>query len=77
MAAPSESSNSLIKALSWGSLSIALYFLLFFYEKEILELSAKGHWYFVFPIVIAFTFSVVHGNFTGEFWRSLGIRAKR
>ncbi len=77
MAAPSHSSNSLIKALGWGILSIALYLLLFFYEMEILELSAKGHWYFIFPIVIAFAFSIVHGNFTGEFWRSLGIRAKR
>ncbi|MBF0184304.1 MAG: hypothetical protein HQM06_07935 [Magnetococcales bacterium] len=77
MASPSESAASHLKAIGWGVLSIALYLLLFIYDKEVLELSAKGKWYFVFPVVVAFLFSVVHGNFTGEFWRSLGIRAKR
>lgn len=59
-----------------GLLSLVLYFLLFRYEQEILDLSGRGGWMFVIQITIAFIFSFVHGAFTGNFWDVLGIKAK-
>lgn len=31
-------------------------------------------WYFLIPILIAFMFSKVHGDFTGHFWDALGFK---
>ncbi len=56
-----------------------LYFLLFYFEDTVLGWSngfKEDGWFFSMPIVIALVFSVVHGAFTGHFWRLLGIRAK-
>ncbi|WP_130471381.1 hypothetical protein [Candidatus Magnetaquicoccus inordinatus] len=77
MASPSQSPGSVAKTITWGSVSVFMYVLLFYYDRELLQLSSQGRWYFIFPIIIAFAFSVVHGNFTAEFWRSLGIRSKK
>ncbi len=76
MAQQTNPPNNLVKVIGWGTASIAMYALLFIYEAQILDWSSRGKWFFVFPILVAFAFSVVHGNFTGEFWRSLGIRAR-
>lgn len=54
-----------------------LYWWMFANEREVLELSSKGHWYFVLPLVIAFVFSFVHGAFTADFWDALGVKASR
>lgn len=77
MTQPTQQKGKLLKVLVWGTASIMMYATLLIYEQQILKWSTKGHWFFVFPIMIAFAFSFVHGNFTGEFWRSLGIRAKK
>lgn len=38
----------------------------------------EGHWYYVLiPIVIAFIMSYVHGAFTGLFWDTVGLKAKK
>ena len=59
--------------------SAVLYFLLYYFEDAVLGWS-KGFkedgWYFLAPILIALVFSAVHGAFTSNFWRLLGIRAK-
>lgn len=55
----------------------ALYWLMFANEREVLDLSAKGHWYFILPLAIALVFSFVHGVFTAEFWDVLGVKANR
>lgn len=65
------------KAIAWGVASAAMYALLFVYEEPLLHWSSQGRWFFLLPLLIAFAFSYVHGNFTGEFWKSLGIRARR
>jgi hypothetical protein len=73
---PADRKRALNKTLFYGSVSIALYFLLYRYNEPILHYSREGHWYFILPIAIAFVFSIVHGNFTGQFWEQFGIKAK-
>lgn len=69
-------SQALRRTLFYGSISISLYFLLYLFNDTILEHSKQGRWNFIIPVVIAFIFSVVHGNFTGQFWDLFGIKAK-
>ena len=73
---PLERNRVLTKTLVYGVVSIGLYTLLYLFNEKILEFSKQGHWYFVIPIVIAFVFSIVHGNFTGQFWDLFGVKAK-
>ena len=65
-----------MRTLVYGILSLILYFALYYYNETILEYSRQGHWYFFVPITIAFVFSIVHGNFTGQFWDLFGVKAK-
>jgi hypothetical protein len=65
-----------IYTLFLGITSGLLYFLLYWFEDLILEWSKHGGWYFLVPILMAFTFSLVHGNFTSHFWDLLGVKAK-
>ncbi|MCK5718453.1 MAG: hypothetical protein KAH84_00740 [Thiomargarita sp.] len=66
----------LIQTLLFGSYSVFFYFLLYHFNDLILDASKQGGWYFIVPIMIAFSFSVVHGAFTGYFWELLGVKAK-
>jgi hypothetical protein len=72
----SENRNDLNSLLGFGSLTAALYVLLFYFEIEIVEITSKGGWSFLIPVVIAFAISYGHGNFTSAFWDWLGIRPK-
>lgn len=68
-------------ALFLGSLSIALYSLLYVFNIDLTHIAQATHdgnktWFFV-PIVIALVFSLVHGSFTSQFWEALGVRAKK
>lgn len=65
------------KFLLFGITTFILYFLLINYQELIVKYSIKGKYYAVIPIVIAFIFSFVHGNFTDVFWKVLGIEAKK
>ncbi|MGF1644332.1 MAG: hypothetical protein ACFCUJ_11850 [Thiotrichales bacterium] len=71
-----ERKHAMNRVVIYGVLSAALYALLYVLADPILELSQRGHWYFVIPIAIAFAVSFVHGNFTGYFWDLLGFKAK-
>lgn len=62
--------------LRFGSLTAVLYFALFYFETEVVEITSKGGWSFLIPVAIAFAVSYGHGNFTGAFWDWLGIKAK-
>lgn len=73
---PHDRQTTLVKTLFYGVASTALYFLLYLFANPIIAMSRQGHWYFVLPIAIAFTFSLIHGNFTGQFWDLFGIKAK-
>lgn len=68
--------NILTKTIFFGVISATLYYLLYYFNQEILEMSKQGNWYFIVPISIAFVFSGIHGAFTGFFWDLLGVKAK-
>jgi len=72
-----DRTRALYQTLFYGAISIALYFSLYLFAEPILEMSKQGRWYFIVPIAIAFVFSLVHGNFTGQFWDLFGIKAKQ
>lgn len=66
----------MVRTLIYGVLSAVLYFSLYQFNETILAYSKEGRWNFFIPILIAFVFSIVHGNFTGQFWDLFGIKAK-
>jgi hypothetical protein len=56
----------------------ALYFLLYFYEQEILaSFTRTDGLYPALPIIAAFIFSFAHGAFTAYFWEALGVTGRR
>ncbi|MDH5205073.1 MAG: hypothetical protein OEW36_05375 [Hylemonella sp.] len=65
-----------LKLIAYGVTVAVLYGLLFFYEKEAIRLCQQGGWYFLFPVTVAFVFSLFHGTFTGMFWDALGVKAR-
>ena len=71
-----ERNRALTKTLVYGVISIGLYAMLYLFNEKILEYSKQGQWYFFLPVLIAFVFSIVHGNFTGQFWDLFGVKAK-
>lgn len=75
---PLPSRSELTKAVAYGIGSAALYFLLFAYADETVELARRAREgetiLFLVPIAIAFVFSLVHGAFTGAFWAAVGLR---
>lgn len=71
------SDRQITKMVALGAVASVLYALLFLLEGPVLELSAQGGWYFLIPVAIAFTFSLAHGAFTGNFWDALGVKAKK
>ena len=71
-----EKSTDIAPLLGFGGLTALLYFLLFYYETEIVELTSQGGWSFLLPVAVAFAISYGHGNFTALFWDWLGIKAK-
>jgi hypothetical protein len=66
-----------IKLFAYGAVVAVLYALLFAYEREVIDICRRGGWWFLFPVTVAFVFSVFHGTFTGLFWDALGVQAKR
>lgn len=66
-----------VRAVLYGAISLGLYAGLFLWEKPLAEAAARGGWYFLLPVAIAFLFSFAHGTFTGCFWDALGVQAKR
>jgi len=65
------------KAFLFGLGSLVLYALLYLFEDFLEEVTARGRWYFLIPVGIAFLFSFVHGNFTAHFWDMLGVKARK
>lgn len=66
-----------LRAALFGGAALILYFLLYLFEDSIMAITSHGRWYFLVPVVVAFVFSFVHGNFTSYFWEVLGIKAKK
>lgn len=66
-----------IKLFVYGVIVAVLYGLLFVYEREVVAICKRGGWWFLFPVTVAFVFSIFHGTFTGLFWDALGIQPKK
>ena len=66
----------MMKLIGYGLLSLALYVGLFMFAEQILEVSARGGWFFVIPVALALIFSFGHGAFVSVFWDKVGIRGK-
>lgn len=66
-----------LKTALYGAVSVGLYVLLLTRQDLINSNVAKGGLYAFLPISMAFIFSFVHGNFTGNFWSSLGVEASK
>ena len=64
-------------AIILGIISLALYVGLLTQQEVVNEYFTKGGVYAFLPIVAAFLFSLVHGNFTGNFWTVLGVEASK
>ena len=62
-------------AIILGIISLALYAVLLTQQEVVNEYFTKGGVYAFLPIAAAFLFSLVHGNFTGNFWTVLGVEA--
>jgi hypothetical protein len=61
-----------------GAMSASLYFLLYFYEKEIMEsFTRPDGLYPALPVIAALVFSFAHGAFTGYFWEAVGVTARQ
>jgi hypothetical protein len=70
-------SDLYIKLSISGAISAGLYFLLYFYEKEIMEsFTRTDGFYPALPVLAALLFSFAHGAFTGYFWEALGVSAR-
>ena len=71
-----KNTGAMLQTISLGIFSMALYFLLYYFNEPILDLSKQGGWYFIAFVAIAFLFSLVHGAFASHFWDLLGVKAK-
>ncbi len=69
--------RNLARTVVFGAAAVALYAAVFTHSDFIADLSAKGGFYAVVPVVTVFLFSYVHGSFTGAFWSALGIEASK
>jgi hypothetical protein len=65
------------KLIAYGVVVAALYGLLYAYDEEVIDICRRGRWWFLFPVTVAFVFSIFHGNFTSLFWEVLGVQAKK
>ena len=73
-----EQSKPYPQLIASGIASGTLYFLLYFYEPEILAAFTRTDgWYPALPVVAAFVFSIAHGFFTACFWEVLGVKGRR
>ncbi len=65
------------KMIAYGLGSVVLYTLLLTNQDLINQTFTRGGLYALLPIATAFIFSIVHGNFTGNFWTVLGVEARK
>jgi hypothetical protein len=64
-------------SILFGVVSIGLYITLLANQDILNGNFAKGGLFAFLPIITAFIFSYVHGNFTGHFWTVLGVEASK
>ena len=74
----SRSWGRIAKTIGLGAASLGLYGALYVFQFPILDFTSKGSGLATAAVIgIAFAFSVVHGAFTGRFWDTLGLKARK
>ncbi len=72
---------SLLPTLTFGIASAVLYALLFHFSDHFVDWALRTRHgeksLFLIPVAVAFVFSYFHGQFTGHFWETIGLRAAR
>lgn len=75
------SKPSLLPTLTFGAASLVLYYLLFHFSDHFVDWALRTKHgeksLFLIPVAVAFVFSYFHGQFTGHFWETLGLRAAK
>jgi F0F1-type ATP synthase assembly protein I len=72
-----EKKKPYVKTILLGIIVAVFYAVLLTKQDYINQYFARGGVYAFLPIATAFIFSFAHGSFTGNFWTSLGIEAKK
>jgi len=52
-----------LRILFFGSISLILYFLIFYFEELVMHYFVLGSWYALLPISTAFLISLAYGSF--------------
>ena len=52
-----------LRILFFGSISLILYFLIFYFEELVMHYFVLGSWYTLLPISTAFLISLAYGSF--------------
>ncbi len=65
------------KMLLFGTLSLAVYILLFSNQARITTLFTAGGWHAACPVLTAFLFSFIHGSFASNLLSVIGLEAKK
>lgn len=74
----SRSLGRIAKTAGMGVLSFGLYGALYVFQYPILDFTSRGSGAATATVIaIAFAFSIVHGAFTGRFWDTLGLKARK
>lgn len=75
--ASTSKKNYLMKTLIFGTITVALYAMVFHYQEMIMHYFTKGGFYALLPVATVFVFSYAHGSFTSNFWSALGIEGSK
>jgi hypothetical protein len=70
-------SKPYFKALLFGAVSISCYVLLFSNERKVTDLCTLGGINTMYPVLMAFFFSFIHGAFASNLLGCLGLEAKK
>lgn len=75
--AAKQRKRHVMKTVTFGALTLALYAAVFSMSDTVLHLWAKGGVYALLPVATVFVFSYAHGSFTSNFWSALGIEGSK
>lgn len=75
--AAKQRKRHVMKTVTFGALTLALYAAVFSMSDTVLHFWAKGGVYALLPVATVFVFSYAHGSFTSNFWSALGIEGSK
>ena len=73
--------RQLASTVLFGAASLILYLMLFSFSDNFVDWAQRTRHgekiLFLIPVAVAFVFSYFHGQFTGHFWETIGLRAAK